>query len=41
MDRPSVAQKPARHALRLDWPSIAQSALALLLACSIAYLMKA
>ncbi|MEP6778979.1 MAG: hypothetical protein ABJC26_03760 [Gemmatimonadaceae bacterium] len=39
MGRPSETQKPAQHALRLDLPSIVQGGLAMLLACTIAYII--
>lgn len=40
MDRPTPKPKLLAHALRLDFSSIAQSGVALVLACTVAYLIQ-
>ena len=40
MDRPTSRPKLLAHALRLDLSSLAQSGVALVLACTVAYLIQ-
>ncbi|MEP6832255.1 MAG: hypothetical protein ABJB74_02630 [Gemmatimonas sp.] len=40
MERPTSRPKLLAHALRLDFASLAQSGVALVLACTVAYLIQ-
>ncbi len=40
MDRPTSRRKLIAHALRLDFSSLAQGGVALVVACAVAYLIQ-